>query len=164
MARKVEKARRLEVSAGSAELVCVPSDNFDFNVKACADAVAAFKRIDPTLAFKDWEEGTTGYSIERALADAARRCRVVTEREGETSSRRAARLKVFRPGQDDLECVKASDYDKVVKACAAAAKILARLDPDLNFRDWQDGSGRIIEKVLAPAARKCKAVADAEAL
>ncbi|HDS1678903.1 TPA: hypothetical protein QEM39_000371 [Pseudomonas putida] len=59
MARKVEKARRIAVSAGSAELICVPSDNFDFNVKACADAVAAFKRIDPTLAFKDWEEGTT---------------------------------------------------------------------------------------------------------
>ncbi|HHH9443039.1 TPA: hypothetical protein ACP32N_005027 [Pseudomonas aeruginosa] len=164
MTRKVEKARRLEVSTGASELLCVSAEDFESSVEACTLALDAFRRIDPTLAFKDWEEGTTGYSIERALADAARRCRVAVDREREGSERRTARLAVFRPGQLDLQCIPLTVYEKTLKACAAAAKILGRLDPDLTFKGWTDGNGTSIERKLAVAARKCKAITDAEAV
>ncbi|MFV3332612.1 hypothetical protein ACNFIA_16870 [Pseudomonas sp. NY15437] len=163
MARKPQKARRIEVCSGAADITCVSAEDFEASVEACSSALEAFKRIDPTLAFKDWEEGPTGYSIERALADAARRCRVVSEREQDGSSRRTARLSVFRAGQEDLQCIPLVAYEKTLKACAAAAKILGRLDPQFSFKDWADSNGTSIERKLAAAARKCKDITDAEA-
>lgn len=163
MVRKVAKARRIEVSTGAADITCVSADDFELSVEACSSALDAFKRIDPTLAFKDWEEGSTGYSIERVLADAARRCRVVSEREQEDSPRRTSRLSVFRAGQEDLQCIPLPAYEKSLKACAAAAKVMGRLDPELSFKDWADSNGASIERKLAVAARKCKDITDAEA-
>lgn len=163
MVRKVEKARRIEVSTGAADIKCISAADFEVCINACSSALDAFKRIDPTLSFKDWEEGSTGYKIERALVDAARRCRVVCEREKEGSSRRTSRMSVFRPGQDDLQCIPLPAYEKILKACAAAAKVLGRLDPQLTFKDWADANGTSVERKLATAARKCKDITDAEA-
>lgn len=163
MARKAQKARRIEVSSGAADITCDPAEDFESCVEACTSALEAFKRIDPTLTFKDWEEGSTGYSIERALADAARRCRVVSEREQDGAPRRTSRMSVFRAGQEDLQCIPLPAYEKTLQACAAAAKVLGRLDPQLSFKDWADSNGASIERKLATAARKCKDITDAEA-
>lgn len=158
-----ERAPRIGVLRGDTELVCVPANHFDRTVAACNAALTGFQLLDPTLAFKDWEEGTTGYCIERALSDAARRCRVIAECESHGHRRRTVRLSVFRAGQNDLQAVNFEAYDKSVRACRAAAKILSRLDPALTFKDWEDGQGRDISQQLAEAARQCKAVADVEA-
>jgi hypothetical protein len=161
MTRKVEKARRIVITNGLSDIEVVPAHNFAANVEACSAALAGFKRIDPTLKFKDWEEGTTGYRIERALADAARRCRVIVEREATGSKRQTPCISAVI-GLEDVECVHARAYDLTVKACTAAHKILARLDSSLVFAHWEDAKGGSITNVLALAGRKCKAVAEAE--
>lgn len=161
MARKVEKARRIVITNGLSDIEVVPAHNFAANVQACSAALEGFKRIDPTLKFKDWEDGSTGYRIERALADAARRCRVIVEREAEGSKRKTARI-TAAAGLEDLECVPAPAYDLTVKACAAAYKILTRLDSTLEFAHWESANGTSITKVLATGGRKVKAVVEAE--
>ena len=161
MVRRVEKARRLIATSGMSEIEVVPAFNFTANVEACSAALEAFKGIDPTLMFKDWEDGTTGYSIERALADAARRCRVIAERESEGSKRKTSRI-IVDAGLEDIECVLGSAFDLTVKACGKAHKILVRLDPTLKFLDWSNANGVSITKKLACAGSKCKAVVEAE--
>lgn len=161
MAWKVGKARRIVITNRLSDIEVVPAHNFVANVEACSAALDGFKRIDPTLKFKDWEEGTTGYRIERALADAARRCRVIVEREAQGSKRPTPRL-TATIGLEDVECVHARAYDLTVKACTAAHKILARLDSTLVFAHWEDANGSSITKELARGGRKCKAVAEAE--
>lgn len=161
MARKLEKARRFFITNGVTDIEVVPAHNFAANVQACSAALEGFKSIDPTLKFIDWEDGSTGYSIERALADAARRCRVIVERESEGSKRKTTRI-TAAVGLEDLECVPATAYDLTVKACAAAHKILVRLDSTLVFAHWESANGNSITKVLAAGGRKVKAVAEAE--
>lgn len=161
MTRKVEKARRIVITNGLSDLEVVPAHNFAANVEACSAALEGFKRIDPTLKFKDWEERTTGYRIERTLADAARRCRVIVEREATGSKRRTPCISAVI-GLEDVKCVRVPAYDMTVKACTAAHKILARLDISLEFAHWEDANGNSITKVLALAGRKCKVIAEAE--
>lgn len=50
--------------------------------------------------------------------------------------------------------------DKAYAACKAALEALKIIDPTLQFRDWEDTDGRKVEKKLAAAAAKCKAVVE----